>query len=127
MVCKVSGDRNHLTEAAVRNGRGPPESERPIYGIGDAREEAVANARREVEEPEAEFDATKGTDEFAKQIEQNDWDGSRQTFAINANGFSMRRHTDAIRDRRVQRTDAKDEVRYPLCRPAAGDRPTLRA
>ena len=58
-----------------------------IYGTGDTPEEAVAKARRDLGEPDAEFDTGKITDEFAAQIEQNGWDGSRQTFAINADGF----------------------------------------
>jgi hypothetical protein len=58
-----------------------------IYGIGDTAEEAVAKARSEVQDCDAEFNVASISDDLAIQIERDGWDGSYQTFTIDSNGF----------------------------------------
>ena len=58
-----------------------------IYGVGDTAEEAVAKARSEVQDANAEFNVASIRDDLAAQIERKGWHGSHQTFTIDSNGF----------------------------------------
>lgn len=53
-----------------------------IYAIGDTAEAAIAKARDDAREPEAEFETAKITDEFAAWIEENGWDPHRCGFDL---------------------------------------------
>ena len=58
-----------------------------IYGIGDTAEEAVVTARSKVRNDDAEFNVACISNDLAARIDHDGWDGSRQTFKIDDNGF----------------------------------------
>lgn len=53
-----------------------------IYATGDTAEAAVAAAREETREPEAEFDTAPIGDDLAAWIDENGWNGSHRSFAV---------------------------------------------
>lgn len=53
-----------------------------VYATGNTTEEAIANARRDANEPEAQFDTAEISDELAAWIDENGWDGNVETFEV---------------------------------------------
>ena len=58
-----------------------------IYAVADTAEAAIAKARRDTMEPDAEFDTAPITDEFAAWIEDNGWDGIHRSFEVGEDGY----------------------------------------
>jgi hypothetical protein len=95
-----------------------------VYAVGATPEEAIANARREAQEPAAQFASSRITGELAAWIEHYGWDGKNEAFDI-VDGWLIR--TTGIEDRvetlRDEAAGAGDEARVLLCeRALAGDR-----
>jgi hypothetical protein len=58
-----------------------------IYAVADTAADAIPKARHEVCDDSAEFRIAQVSDDLAARIERDGWDGSRQTFDIDNNGF----------------------------------------
>lgn len=58
-----------------------------IYATGDTPEAAIANARADARDPEAEFETTRIRDDFAEWIDNNGWDGFSYSFAEDRDGY----------------------------------------
>ncbi len=58
-----------------------------IYAVADTAADAIAKARHEVRDDSTDFRIAQITDDLAARIERDGWDGSRQTFEIDNNGF----------------------------------------
>jgi hypothetical protein len=57
-----------------------------IYAVAETPEAAIAKARHDAQEPEAQFSTAKVSDELAEQIERDGWYGNSRSFDIQ-NGF----------------------------------------
>ena len=57
-----------------------------IYAVADTADAAVAKARDDARDQNAQFRASPISDELADQIEEHGWDGKRQSFACNTAG-----------------------------------------
>lgn len=62
-----------------------------IYAVADSPQAAVAKAREEVRDREAQFDTAPVSDILAAQIERDGWDAGRQWFDINDDGYVIER------------------------------------
>jgi hypothetical protein len=58
-----------------------------IYAVSDSPENAIAKARDDAREPEAEFSTAMISDELAAQIARDGWDGMHRSFEIGRDGF----------------------------------------
>lgn len=53
-----------------------------IYAIGDSPDEAIATARADAGEPDAKFNTAEISDDLAKYIEENGWNGHHESFDV---------------------------------------------
>jgi transcriptional regulator with XRE-family HTH domain len=60
-----------------------------IYALGRSPEEAIANARRDANEPEAEFRTARVADALAQEIDLNGWNGNHRILASCHDGMTV--------------------------------------
>ena len=53
-----------------------------IYALGQTPDEAIANARNDAGDPDAQFDTARISEALAAQIERDGWNGNRQSFDV---------------------------------------------
>jgi len=60
-----------------------------IYAIGETRETAMTNARVDARDDTAEFKTAPISDYLAAWIDENGWDGNRNSFELDAAGYIL--------------------------------------
>jgi hypothetical protein len=58
-----------------------------IYAIADTAADAIGKARNQMRNDSADFRIAQVSDDLAARIECDGWDGSRQIFKIDEDGF----------------------------------------
>lgn len=53
-----------------------------IYAVADSAEAAIAKARDDARNDEAQFQTAEISDELAAEIERDGWDGNRRAFDV---------------------------------------------
>lgn len=53
-----------------------------IYAVADSAEAAIAKARDDARDPEAQFRTARVSEELCAKIERDGWDGNRRAFDV---------------------------------------------